>query len=58
MHRQQFAVESSIKQLLQQRLADCTLVKMNRVGHHILWQQTEATLRLVHAILDTLDDGG
>ena len=43
--------------LLQQRLADCTLVKVPGVGHHIHWQQTDATLRLLHGFLDSLHDG-
>ena len=36
-------------------LADCTHVRMPGVGHHIHWQQTEATLRVIHAFLATLD---
>jgi pimeloyl-ACP methyl ester carboxylesterase len=36
-------------------LADCTHVPMAGVGHHIHWQQTESTLRIVHAFLATLD---
>jgi pimeloyl-ACP methyl ester carboxylesterase len=35
-------------------LADCTHIRMASVGHHIHWQQTESTLRIVHAFLATL----
>ncbi|HEX4146377.1 MAG TPA: alpha/beta hydrolase [Pirellulales bacterium] len=36
-------------------LADCTHVRLANVGHHIHWQQPEATLRIVHAFLATLE---
>lgn len=40
---------------LEQRLADCTRIKLENIGHLIHWAQTETTLRLVVAYLEALD---
>jgi pimeloyl-ACP methyl ester carboxylesterase len=40
---------------LEARLPDCTRIKLEDVGHLIHWTQTEATLRLLVAYLESLD---
>ncbi|HEY1784716.1 MAG TPA: alpha/beta hydrolase [Pirellulales bacterium] len=39
-------------------LADCTHIRMAGAGHHIHWQQSETTLRIIHAFLATLQRPG
>jgi pimeloyl-ACP methyl ester carboxylesterase len=41
--------------LLERLLPDCTRIKLEGVGHLIHWMQTETTLRLLIAFLESLD---